>query len=87
MSLSDRLNESTKSQPRFCKVGAILEGTQVSDADKAVLSQFLDTPEGTPGRLTNAAIAAALRAEGFDISNSSVDRHRGDQCACRGGLN
>lgn len=87
MSLSARLNESTKSQPRFCKVGAILGGAQVSDEDKVVLRQFLDAPEGSPGRLTNAAIAAALRAEGFDISNSSVDRHRGNQCACRGGAN
>jgi hypothetical protein len=82
MSLSDRLTESTKSQPRFCKVGSILEGTQVSKEDKVVLRDFLDTPEGSPGRLTNAAIAAALRAEGFDISNSSVDRHRGGQCSC-----
>lgn len=82
MSLSDRLNESTKVQPRFCKVGSILEGSQVSDEDKEVLREYLDTEEGSPGRLTNAAIAAALRAEGFDISNSSVDRHRSGQCSC-----
>jgi hypothetical protein len=87
MSLSDRLNESTKSQPRFCKVGSILSGDQVSEKDKEVLRQFLDAAEGTPGRLTNAAIASALRAEGFDISNSSVDRHRGGQCSCNRKVN
>jgi hypothetical protein len=87
MSLSDRLNESTKTQPKFCKIGAVLSSTQLSAEDKVTLGQFIDVPEGTPGRLTNAAIASALRAEGFDISNSSMDRHRGGQCACRGGSN
>ena len=82
MSLSDRLNESNKSQPRFCKIGLILEGSQLVEQDKEVLRQYLDTLEGVPGRLTNAAIASALRAEGFDVSNSSVDRHRGGQCSC-----
>lgn len=82
MSLSARLTESTKAPKRFCKVGHILTGDQVSEDDKKTLRDFLDSPEGTAGRLTNAAIASALRAEGFDISNSSIDRHRGNQCAC-----
>lgn len=82
MTLSERLTHSSKPQERFCKIGLILNGTQLSAEDNKVLKDFLDTPEGVVGRLTNAAIAVALRAEGFDISNSSVDRHRGGQCAC-----
>jgi hypothetical protein len=83
MSLSARLAESTKAPTRFCKVGQILGGDQLPEEDKKTLRDFLDTPEGTTGRLTNAAIASALRAEDFDISNSSVDRHRSGQCACQ----
>ena len=82
MSLSARLAESTKPAPRFCKVGAILGGSVLPEEDKKALREFLDTPDGVAGRLTNAAIASALRAEDFDISNSSVDRHRGGQCSC-----
>lgn len=82
MSLSERLATANTSQPRFCKIGLILNGTQLNQKDKTVLIDYLDTPEGVHGRLTNSAIASALRAEGFDISNSSVDRHRGKSCAC-----
>lgn len=82
MSLSDRLATANTAQPRFCKIGLILNGSQLNQKDKDVLANYLDTPEGIHGRLTNAAIASALRAEGFDISNSSVDRHRGKSCAC-----
>jgi hypothetical protein len=82
MSLSERLATANIVPPRFCKIGLILTGTQLSKEDKTTLTEFLDAPEGTHGRLTNSAIASALRAEGFDISNSSVDRHRANVCAC-----
>lgn len=82
MSLSERLATANIVPPRFCKIGIILTGTRLSNDDKKTLSEFLDTPEGTHGRLTNSAIASALRAEGFDVSNSSVDRHRAAACAC-----
>lgn len=82
MSLSERLAAASGVKKRFCKIGVILSGTQLKDEDKKILSNYLDTPEGTPGRIANTAIAAALRAEGFDVSNSSVDRHRNGDCAC-----
>lgn len=82
MSLSERLATASVVRKRLCKIGVILSGTQLTDEDKKVLSDYLDTPEGTPGRLANTAIAAALRAEGFDVSNSSIDRHRNLDCAC-----
>lgn len=87
MSLSERLATANIVPPRFCKIGLILTGTQLNKEDKATLIEFLDTPEGSHGRLTNSAIASALRAEGFDISNSSIDRHRGLVCACARKLN
>ena len=82
MSLSERLAVANTTQPRFCKIGLILNGTQLTQKDKDILSDYLSVSEGAQGRLTNSAIASALRAEGFDISNSSIDRHRGRSCAC-----
>lgn len=82
MSLSERLAQANNPQPRFCKIGLILNGTQLTASEKTLLNEYLAVPEGAQGRLTNSAIASVLRAEGFDISNSSVDRHRGKQCAC-----
>jgi hypothetical protein len=82
VSLSERLATANTAQPRFCKIGLILNGAQLTQKEKDVLVDYLNVPEGTQGRLTNSAIASALRAEGFDISNSSIDRHRNRSCAC-----
>jgi hypothetical protein len=84
MSLSDKLEEALNQEPLavVCKIGSLLKGSVLSDDDKSTLSKLLAVPEGTPKRLTNAAIARVLREEGFDISNSAVDRHRRLDCAC-----
>lgn len=84
MSLADKLSEAsnTPKQTRLCKIGSILVGPKLSDDDKKVLKEMLDTPEGAPNRLNNATIAKVLREEGFDLSNSAVDRHRRGECGC-----
>jgi hypothetical protein len=84
MSLSDKLEEALNQEPTTtaCKIGSLLKGSVLSDEDKTTLAKLLAVPEGTPKRLTNAAIARVLRDEGFDISNSAVDRHRRTDCAC-----
>lgn len=84
MSLSEKLEEALNLEPKIaaCKIGSLLTGSVLSTEDKETLSKILAVPEGTPKRLTNTAIAKVLRAEGFDISNSAVDRHRRLDCAC-----
>jgi hypothetical protein len=84
MSLADKLAEASNSPKRtsLCKIGSIIHGTQLSEDDRKALKEMLDTPEGTPNRLNNATIARVLREEGFDTSNSAVDRHRRAECGC-----
>jgi hypothetical protein len=83
MSLLEKLNDPTITGVKtYCKVGQILEESSLSEKDKQTLIYYLDMTINNPNRLTNTAIARALRSEGFDISNSSVDRHRSKQCPC-----
>jgi hypothetical protein len=83
MSLSNRLqNASQTAKASVCKIGKLLLAEQLSQEDKVYLSTILDVPENDPNRVTNAALARVLREEGFDISDSSVDRHRRRDCGC-----
>ena len=83
MSLSERFAEvSSSEQKTVCKIGAILIDESIPSEERKVLSEILETPEGTPGRLTNSDIGRVLRAEKFDLSNSAVDRHRRRDCPC-----
>jgi len=84
MSLSDRLAEASKTAKRstLCKIGSIIHGTQLPETDRQALKDMLETPDGTPNRLNNATIGKVLREEGFDTSNSAVDRHRRGECGC-----
>ena len=83
MSLSEKLEEALNQEPTVvCKIGSLLKGSVLSDEDKETLKTILSVPEGTPKRLTNTAIGKVLREEGFDISNSAVDRHRRLDCPC-----
>jgi hypothetical protein len=85
MSLADKLVEASKAPNRrvsLCKIGSIVHGTKLSEDDRTTLKDMLDTPEGVPNRLSNSAIGRVLREEGFDTSNSAVDRHRRSECGC-----
>ena len=83
MSLSEKLEEALNQEPKaVCKIGSLLKGSVLSIEDKETLKTILSVPEGTPKRLTNTAIGKVLRDEGFDISNSAVDRHRRLDCPC-----
>jgi hypothetical protein len=83
MSLSERFAEvSSSEQKTLCKIGAILVNESIPENERKVLSEILEVPEGTPGRLTNSDIGRVLRAEKFDLSNSAVDRHRRNDCPC-----
>lgn len=83
MSLSERLAKAkvpgTKS---LCKIGLILVDESLPKAERETLLTVLNVEEGTPGRLPNSTIAKILREEGYDLSNSAVDRHRKQDCPC-----
>ena len=83
MSLSDKLLEATKkASASACKLGLLLQGEKLSVKEKEQLSQILEVSEDDPRRVPNTAVAKVLRDEGYDISNSSVDRHRRGDCSC-----
>lgn len=83
MSLSERLQSASKeSNIKLCKIGLLLSGEILSEKDKKILIDTLDVPEGVPGRVTNVALSKILREEGYDISLSTVDRHRRKDCGC-----
>jgi hypothetical protein len=85
MSLAERLSEATPVGAGLpCKIGTLLTGTQLSKEDRIKLGEVMDMPYGTPGRLPNSAIAAALRDEGFDVGDSAVTKHRRGICRCFG---
>ena len=62
----------------------MLKGTQLTQEDREKLAEVIETPYGTPGRYTNAAIAKALREEGIPIGDSAVAKHRRGECRCFG---
>lgn len=83
MSLSDRLQSAAEdSKIRLCKIGLLLAGTSLSEKDKQHLNDVFAIKEGTAGRVTNVALAKIFREEGYDISLSTVDRHRNQSCGC-----
>ena len=84
MSLAQRLAEAknTTNAAMLCKIGAILNNETVPQDDRKALENILNTPEGTPNRLNNSSIGKVLREEGYDLSNSAVDRHRRNDCPC-----
>jgi hypothetical protein len=83
MSLSDRLSSAQlDAKNLFCKIGNLLQGDNLSAKDREQLETALNTPLTDSKRITNAALARLLREEGYDISDSSMDRHRRKDCSC-----
>jgi methanogenic corrinoid protein MtbC1 len=84
MSLSDKLSAAATETPtRLCKIGNILTNSSLSEQDKSNLQAVLDVSENDPSRINNNVIARILREEGYDVSNSAVDRHRRGDCPCK----
>jgi len=87
MALQDRLNEVADRvkarKPKFCKVGQFFEpGSKMPQEDQDVLFSAIETPLGTPNRISTVGLVYALRTEGYEISNASMDRHRSKKCSC-----
>ena len=83
MSLSDKLMEATqKASTSVCKLGSLLNGEKLTAKEKQQLVLILEVSEDDPRRVSNSTLGKVLREEGYDISNSSVDRHRRKDCSC-----
>ena len=66
-----------------CKLVALTLNPSIPKADREALASVINlTPEDI-GFIPNSQLASLLRAEGYDISASAVDRHRGGKCSCR----
>lgn len=84
MSLSDKLKSAQiEASSSLCKLGELLVGNKLSASDKQNLKAILDTPVDQPGRVSNTELGRILREEGYNISNSSIDRHKRGDCSCR----
>ena len=83
MSLSDKLTQAVdEASTLVCKVGALLINPKLTVTEREQLLGILSMPDDHPGRVSNAALSQILREEGYDISKSSIDRHRGARCTC-----
>jgi hypothetical protein len=47
------------------------------------LAEVINLTENDEGFIPNSRLAVLLNEEGYDVSASSVDRHRGGKCSCR----
>ena len=84
MSLSDKLKvASEEARTSSCKLGDLLNSSKLSPEDRANLSIILDTPADSPSVVSNSELGRILRDENFDISNSTIDRHKRGDCRCR----
>jgi hypothetical protein len=85
MSLAKKLSQPSGSTVGLpCRIGTLLKGTQLNKEDKEKLAEVIETPYGTPGRYTNAAITKALREEGIEVGESAIAKHRRGECRCFG---
>ncbi len=83
MSLSDKLNQAVdEASQLLCTVGVLLVNPKLTAKEREQLSTILSMPDDYPGRVSNSALSQILREEGYDISKSSIDRHRGARCTC-----
>jgi hypothetical protein len=83
MSLSDKLSSAkTSSVTKLCKIGNLLVLSDLSEKDKQNLKEVLETQPSNSSFISNSALGRILREEGYDISNSAVDRHRRGDCPC-----
>lgn len=81
MTLADRLDQAPRrSRGTSCRLGWVLE--QLSDAERAALNAALITEIGNPDRIASTDIGEALRAEGYDVHNKTVETHRKGACNC-----
>jgi len=86
MSLNDKLKVAAEeSAVKLCKLATLLAGSELTEDEKKNLVAILEVDERNPARVPSSTIGQILREEGFDLSDSAVDRHRRNPktCACK----
>ena len=86
MPLADKLSSASKDHVRSittCKLVALTLNSSIPKKDRDALSEVINLTEHEPGYIPNSRLATLLQEEGYDISASAVDRHRGGTCSCR----
>ena len=86
MSLNDKLKVAAdEAAVKLCKLATLLNGPELTNDEKKNLIALLDADERDPARVPSSTIGQILREEGFDLSNSAVDRHRRTpkSCSCK----
>ena len=56
---------------------------KLSEKDVKAVLAIINSKPGDEAHVPNIRLAYALREEGYDVSPSSVDRHRNGICACQ----
>lgn len=84
MSLSERLAQIRSASPGTapCKIGRMLTGTEMPAEDQKILVAELERPRDATSWLTSRTIVSALMAEGYDVSETTVNKHRRGDCTC-----
>lgn len=80
MSLADKLNNATRSQPGLpCGVGKLLK--ELKGEDKEALELIFST-RSVSGTVSNRQVHKILLEEGYEIAFASISLHRRKQCRC-----
>ncbi len=85
MALADRLLAATdtyQSKTFVCKLMKITLDTKLSKSDVDAIIRIINSSPLDENHVPNIRLAYALREEGYDVSTSSIDRHRRGHCAC-----
>jgi hypothetical protein len=81
MSLSDKLQAAASSTP-LCALAQVFVNPKLSKQDQQNLTTIVATRKEDPSYVPSAQLGRILREEGFDVSNSTIDRHRRGECGC-----
>jgi hypothetical protein len=85
MALADRLHAATytyQQKSSLCKLMQVTLDPKLSEEDSKSVLAIINSQPGDEAHVPNIRLAYALRAEGYDVSPSAVDRHRRNICAC-----
>lgn len=86
MNLNDKLKVAAEEAAvKLCKLASLLAGPELTEDEKKNLIVLLEVDERNPARVPSSTIGQILREEGYDLSDSAVDRHRRvpKTCACK----
>jgi hypothetical protein len=86
MPLAEKLTTASqeyKKNQTTCKLVALTQNKDIPKRDRDALAEVINLTENDSGFIPNSRLATLLNEEGYDVSASAVDRHRGGTCSCR----